>query len=227
MTTRREDRGLSSEVPGRGLRLGFTKKSMAENAGTLSFTPYESVLIIIQKEQPENKMRLEKHLAVLVVCLTAAVSLAQASTRTQADKAFRKLQSLAGEWLGKDEQGNEVKSKFAPVASATALLETLAMPGMEEMVTLYSVDVNSVVLVHYCPTNNQPRMRALLPAGDIKELVFEFSGAGNLPDVAVGHEHKLVLSFEDQDHITERWTWRKDGKDTDMVFHLQRMARAK
>jgi hypothetical protein len=171
-------------------------------------------------------MRPDKYLAVLLVCLTAAVSLSQASTGTQTDKAFRKLQSLAGEWVGKDEQGNEVKSSFAPVASATALMETLAMPGMDEMITLYSVDVDSIVLMHYCPTNNQPRMRALPPAGDIKELVFQFSGAGNLPDLAVGHEHKLVLYFEDRDHITERWTWRKDGKDTDMVFHLRRTAPA-
>jgi hypothetical protein len=172
-------------------------------------------------------MKLEKHLAVLVVCLTAAVSVSEASTRAQTDKAFQKLQSLAGEWAGKDEKGNKVTSSFAPVASATALLETLSMQGMDEMLTLYSVDVDSVVLMHYCPTNNQPRMRALPPAGDIKELVFEFSGAGNLPDVAAGHEYKLVLSFEDRDHITERWTWRKDGKDTDMVFHLQRMAHGK
>src|SRR2546423_534599 len=160
MTTRREDRDLSSEGPRFSVRLGFTRKSMAENVGALSFTPSGSITIIVKLEQPVNKMRLAKHLAVLVVCLTAAMSASEASPRTQTDKAFRKLQSLAGEWLGKDEQGNKVKSSFAPVASATALLETLAMPGMDGMVTLYSVDIDSVVLMHYCPTNNQPRMRA-------------------------------------------------------------------
>ena len=40
--------------------------------------------------------------------------------------------------------------------------------------------------------------------------------------IAVGHEHKMVLDFEDKDHITERWTWRKNGKGTDMVYHLAR-----
>ncbi|MGH9642138.1 MAG: hypothetical protein ACRD3Q_06895, partial [Terriglobales bacterium] len=191
---------------------------------TLSFTPSENIPIIVNRNHRPTNMRLDKYLAVLLVCLTAAISLSQTSTRTQTDKAFQKLQSLAGEWLGQDEHGNKVKSSFAPVASATALMETLAMPGMDEMVTLYSVDMDSVVLTHYCPTNNQPRMRAMPPAGSIKELVFEFSGAGNLPDVAVGHEHRLVLYFEDQDHITERWTWRKDRKDTEMVFHLRRIA---
>ena len=46
---------------------------------------------------------------------------------------------------------------------------------------------------------------------------FTLLSAGNLPSIAVGHEHKMVLDFEDRDHITERWTWRKNGKDTDMV----------
>jgi hypothetical protein len=162
------------------------------------------------------------YLAISLSFLTAAIPLLQASTKAQADEAFRKLQSLEGNWQGKDEQGKPVKSSFVPVASATAVMETLTMPGMDEMLTLYSVDANSVALVHYCPTNNQPRMRAFPSAGNLKELVFEFSGAGNLPDMSAGHEHKLVIQFEDRDHITERWTWRKSGKDTEMVFHLVR-----
>jgi hypothetical protein len=161
-------------------------------------------------------------LVISLSFLNAAIPLSQASTRAQTEEAFRKLQSLAGNWQGKDEQGKPAKSSFVPVASATAVMETLTLPGMDEMLTLYSVDANSVVLVHYCPTNNQPRMRAFPSAGDLRELVFEFSGAGNLLDVAAGHEHKLVIQLEDRDHITERWTWRKSGKDTEMVLHLVR-----
>jgi hypothetical protein len=162
------------------------------------------------------------YLAISLSFLTAASPLSRASTKAQANEAFRKLQSLAGEWQGKDEQGNPAKSSFVQVASGTAVMETLTMTGMDQMLTLYSVDVNSLVLAHYCPTNNQPRMRAFPSTGDLRELVFEFSGAGNLPDMAAGHEHKLVIQFEDRDHITERWTWRKGGRDTEMVFHLMR-----
>jgi hypothetical protein len=136
--------------------------------------------------------------------------------------AFQKLQSLAGDWQGKDEQGNSVKSTFAPIASKTAVMETLTLPGMHGMVTLYSVDIDSIALIHYCPTNNQPRMRAVPPAGPIKELVFSFQGAGNLRDLAAGHEHKLVIRFVDRDHIVEQWTWRREGKDTETVLNLVR-----
>jgi hypothetical protein len=37
---------------------------------------------------------------------------------------------------------------------------------------------------------------------------------------AGGYQHHLVLGFEDDNHITETWTWREEGKDTLMVFHF-------
>jgi len=159
------------------------------------------------------------YLALAVLVVTAA---GQSASVPSARDAFRKIQSLAGQWEGKDEQGSPVKSKFLAVASDTAVMETLSMTGMEEMVTLYSLDVDSIALTHYCPTNNQPRMRAV-PTDNAKQLEFVFTGAGNLSDSNVGHEHKLVLQFTDADHITERWTWRKNGKDTEMVFQLARV----
>ena len=51
--------------------------------------------------------------------------------------------------------------------------------GMEDMLTLYSVDGDSIVLVHYCPTNNQPRMKATPGAARSEGITFAFQGAGN------------------------------------------------
>jgi hypothetical protein len=45
---------------------------------------------------------------------------------------------------------------------------------MEEMVTLYSIDGDGIALVHYCPTNNQPRMRVVPPSNNIRELSFDY-----------------------------------------------------
>ena len=155
-------------------------------------------------------------------CMLIGGGLLWALAALPASSAFEKMQSLAGDWGGRAEEGNPVNSSFKVVASNTALLETLRVSGMEEMVTLYSVDKDGIALVHYCPTNNQPRMRATPGSGDVKRLVFTFQGAGNLPSLAVGHEHKLVIEFLDNDHIIERWTWRKDGKDIVMVYYLSR-----
>lgn len=159
-------------------------------------------------------LRLSLVIFGLSSCLFAATNNAAA--------AFQKMQSLVGDWQGTDDKGESVKTSFRLIAGNTAVMETLHMPGMEEMVTLYSVDGNSIVLLHYCPTNNQPRMRALPAPGEIKQLVFSYQGAGNLPSIAVGHEHKLVIIFTDKDHITETWTWRKNGKDTPFVYHFTR-----
>jgi len=142
---------------------------------------------------------------------------------SRAQVAFEKLRELRGSWEGKDDHGMVVKTNFKVMVSDTMVMETLFASGMEEMVTLYSVSGNGVVLLHYCPTNNQPRMRAVPPPdGDVKELDFIFEGAGNLPNLETGHQHRLVIQFHDKDHITERWTWRQKGKDTDMIFQLSR-----
>ena len=141
---------------------------------------------------------------------------------TPSEAAFKKLQSLAGEWEGKDAHGMAAKTSFEVLASGTAVMEKLAPSGMEEMVTLYSMDRDGIALVHYCPTNNQPRMRVVPSSDDVQELSFDYQGAGNLKSLEAGHQHHLVLRFEDEKHITETWTWREGDKDTPMVFHFTR-----
>ena len=157
-------------------------------------------------------------LALVLASVTAWPVLASSFTAA----AFKKLQSLAGDWEGKDEHGMAVRTNFKVVAGKTAVIETIAPSGMEEMVSLYSVDQDSIALAHFCPTDNQPRMRATLASQEIKELDFTFEGAGNLKSPSAGHQHHLVLHFEDADHITETWTWRAGDKDTPMFFHLTR-----
>jgi hypothetical protein len=163
---------------------------------------------------------------LLIAILVATIAIPSYSRPgdTQAKAALEKLKSLAGDWEGKDNMDMPAKTNFKVMVSGTTVMETLSPTGMggEDMVTLYTVDGDSIRIVHYCPTNNQPRMRATPGAGEIKELTFEFQGAGNLPDESVGHQHKLVLQFDDADHITESWTWRAKGKDTPMVVHFTR-----
>jgi hypothetical protein len=161
-----------------------------------------------------------RKLVPLFIVLACATAVVQAGTYSEA--VFKKLQSLAGDWEGKDAHGMPVKTSFQILASKTAVMETLSPAGMETMVTLYSLDQDGVALVHYCPTNNQPRMRVVPQSADPQELSFDFQGAGNLKSPSAGHQHHLVLRFEDENHITETWTWREDGKDTPMVFHLER-----
>jgi hypothetical protein len=165
---------------------------------------------------------MKRILLAFVFVLTVNPDSIAATAQGQASTGIQKLRSLAGDWEGKDEHANPVKTTFKPIAEETAVMETLAMSGMDEMVTIYSQDGDGIVLVHYCPTNNQPRMRANPPPGDVKELVFLFEGAGNLPNLETGHEYKLIIRFQDKDHLTEYWTWRQNGKETESVYHFAR-----
>lgn len=159
-------------------------------------------------------------LAVSFVLLTSPAFPLLAGT--PAESAYKRLQSLTGQWEGKDAHGMAAKTSFEVLASGTAVMEKLAPSGMEVMVTLYSLDRDGIALVHYCPTNNQPRMRVVPLSDDVRELSFDYQGAGNLKSPETGHQHHLLLSFEDENHITETWTWREGDKDTPMVFHFTR-----
>ncbi|HTQ62482.1 MAG TPA: hypothetical protein VMI32_19810 [Candidatus Solibacter sp.] len=165
-------------------------------------------------------MRSRRFVSLIILSMIVAARPTFASNQSAA--AFRKLLSLTGDWRGKDQHGMKVKTRFQSLASNTAVMETLAPSGMESMVSLYSVDGDSIALVHFCPTNNQPRMRAKPDSDDTRELDFVFEGAGNLKSPSEGHQQHLVLRFDDPNHITETWTWRRNGKDTLMVFHLSR-----
>jgi hypothetical protein len=162
-----------------------------------------------------------KFFALLILTLSLArpvLSIPQSAP----GPAFHKLQALAGDWVGKDDQGNKAETNFKVVAGNTAVMETLTAAGMEEMLTLYTVDGDGIALVHYCPTNNQPRMRSIPGEEDPKEIIFSFQSATNLPNSAIGHQHKLVVQFQDKDHLIERWTWRKEGKDFETTYTFVR-----
>jgi hypothetical protein len=163
-----------------------------------------------------------KNAVVLSILALALISSTPAQTPEPVSAAFKKIQSLRGEWEGNDEHGGTASTNFKLVVAGTTVMESLVAGGMEEMLTLYTIDGDRIALVHYCPTDNQPRMRATPRSGDVKQLVFQFAGAGNLPTLSMGHEHKLVIRLEDENHITEEWTWRRDGKDTLMVYHFTR-----
>jgi hypothetical protein len=160
--------------------------------------------------------------SAIVMCFALRAPVSTAQARNYAYNAFQKLQALGGDWEGKDDAGKMAKTQFRLVAGNTAILETLAMSGMEEMLTLYSIDGDGIALVHYCPTNNQPHMRAIPTSAVLKDLVFSFQSATNLPDPSIGHEQKMVLQFDGPDRIVERWTWRKNGKDTEMIYYFTR-----
>ena len=81
------------------------------------------------------------------------------------------------------------------------------------MVTIYNVDGDRVALTHYCSANNQPRMQTVPIAGDPKVLDFTFAGGTNLTSTNPAHIDGLVVTFQDEDHFTQKWSWKESGND--------------
>jgi len=72
-------------------------------------------------------------------------------------------------------------------------------------------------MTHFCPSNNQPRMKATIwPDG--KTASFDFRDATNLASPQAGHRHRAVYVFVDPEHDSEDWTWKREGKDAHFQF---------
>ena len=149
----------------------------------------------------------------------AAVALAAGEIPTLADPSpaaagLRRFAELAGDWEGRSTKGWTERLRFQVLAGGSAVLETSfeAHPG-ETMATLFSLDRGELELRHYCVAGNQPHLRATEYAEGGRRITFTFVDGGNLPSREHGHMDRLVVFFDDRDHVTYRWTWYQDGTE--------------
>ncbi len=147
-----------------------------------------------------------------------------AVAQSKSGASFDKLKSLVGEWQGKNPDGTPLRVTYKVFSGGSALLETLEPGGdRPSMITVYHVDGDNLLMTHYCSAQNQPRMRAKPVSGKVKKIDFSYVDATNLSDPSDGHMHGLVVTFLDKDHITQEWTFLKDGKKSPRKFELERV----
>jgi hypothetical protein len=144
--------------------------------------------------------------------------------RSQAKPAsgFDRLKTLVGTWKAAAPQGGTLTNTIRLVSNGSALEETFQSAEDDQMVTLYTPDGNRLAMTHYCAAGNQPRMETLAVTGDQTEFDFSFMGITNLTNPNSGHMRHLVIQIADQDHFTEQWTWRENGKDRITTIHFKR-----
>lgn len=135
-------------------------------------------------------------------CCTPSANRASEATNAK----FTKLKKLAGVWQGdKDKDGNVSASVIYRVVSGGSTLAEFLMPGTEhEMVTMYTLDGDSILATHYCSLGNQPRMRSKA-GGTANILAFDFLDATNMATTDDMHIHSLTYTFTDDDHVTADW----------------------
>lgn len=165
----------------------------------------------------------------LICALLAVVALAQdekpAERQPASHPQLERMRQLAGEWIeAEPEEGKQAQliSVFRVVGAGSAVAETMFPDTSHEMVTMYHLDGDALMLTHYCAAGNQPRMKTR-PGGGADKIEFEFAGGTNVDEKKGMYMRSLTITFVDADTIIEEWTHYKDGKSTGQVsFKLRR-----
>ncbi len=91
------------------------------------------------------------------------------------------------------------------------------------MVTMFSVDGDRLLATHYCSAKNQPQM-ATEPIADpqAKSVAFILVRVTGLTAPSDWHNTGLVVTVEDQDHLTQDWTYLSNGKTGQSSFRFTR-----
>lgn len=168
-------------------------------------------------------------LAFVAVLLVSTPVLAMAgygeTGSSNAAAGLEKLKTLAGEWETSGAlDGTTTRIIYQVVSNGTAVMETIFGADEPNMITVYHVDGERLMMTHYCALGNQPRMRASVPAGAVNELVFKFVDGSNMKKNDK-HMHNLTMTFVDDTHVKAVWSLYDKGKlAQDVEFTYARTA---
>lgn len=144
------------------------------------------------------------------------------AAKVDAQKAFEQLSKLVGTWkmVADGGPGDGSIIEFKMTAAGSVVMETM-FPGTDhEMVNLYAIDGEDLLVTHYCGAGNQPRMK--LVSADNGVLAFEFKDATNLASPQDMYMGGLKLIVADG-KLAEEWTHFDKGKVAgSMTFDLVR-----
>ena len=149
-------------------------------------------------------------------------ALGRAAEQSKATLAFEHLTSLVGEWKGVQD-GTQFDVTYTLTANGSALMEEFRPKNGPVMVTMFSVDGDRLLATHYCSAKNQPQMATEGIADPLaKSVVFSLVRVTGLNSPDDWHNTGLVVTMEDPDHLTQKWTYLTKGKTGTTFFHFTR-----
>jgi hypothetical protein len=175
-------------------------------------------------------MKSLRFLLPVVLLSLSTVAFAQSDApKSEAQKSFGQLKTLAGSWEGKvttvppqpDIDGKIMQASLRVTSMGHTLMHEMSGSGRpDDPITMFVVDGDRLLLTHYCDADNRPRMVGKM-SPDGKTLEFEFLDvSGNLQ---YGHMQHAVFTIVDPNHHTEDWTYLEPGdKAVHAHFELQR-----
>jgi hypothetical protein len=167
-------------------------------------------------------------LALSALVLLAASGLAageEGAAGLDAQAAFDKLKALAGDWYATAEAmpGERADHRIRVSAGGSVVMETMMAGTDYEMINMYHLDGDDLVLTHYCAGGNQPTMRLDRTKATATELPFVFTGGTNLDPATDQHIHDTVITLRDDGSVVANWTSYSGGqKGEGLVITLRR-----
>jgi hypothetical protein len=168
--------------------------------------------------------RLMMSIAVVLLSLSALAFAQSETQKSDAQKSFDHLKTLAGSWQGPVtvvppqadmDMNKPVQVSLRVTSRGNALVHEMQEAGTpldaakyDHPITMLYLDSDRLTLVHYCDAGNRPRMTGKV-SPDGKKVEFEFVdlSGGN----EYGHMYHAVFTTIDADHHTEDWTYMMPG----------------
>ena len=138
----------------------------------------------------------------------------EAAAKPVAPSRLDVIKKLSGDWVEVGEDGkptDKVVATYRTTAGGTVVEETLFGGTPHDMVTMYFMDRDELMLTHYCVAGNQPRMKAEKQS-DPNKIVFQCAGGTNMKSENDEHMHHATLVLVDDNHLQSEWLEYKDGK---------------
>ena len=106
-------------------------------------------------------------------------------------------------------------------SGGTALRERMFPDTPHEMMNVYYLEGDDLVITHYCH-GTQPRFKLVRSASTAEELVFDYAGGSNIDPARTSHMHAARIKLQG-DTLQADWDSWRDGKKADTkTFYLAR-----
>ncbi len=173
----------------------------------------------------KHKQNAVRKIAAIAVSMMIVFSASVVMAESDAHKSFDLLKGMEGNWAGKNSQGQEIHVTFRLTAGGSALMSEIHTNDMhghgpENMITMFHMDGDRLLMTHYCGAGNQPRMKVI--SADAKSVSFEFFDGTNIGP-GDGHMQHATFTQPDTDHHVEEWVFLDHGKEMKEVFTLARV----
>src|SRR5206468_10874715 len=104
------------------------------------------------------------------------------------------------------------KITYKVTAAGSTLMETFFPGSHHEMVSMYHLDGDDLVLTHYCAAGNQPRMKLDRQASTTDKYLFAFDGGTSFDPAKDLHIHSGEIKFLEGGKIEATWDANVKGK---------------